>query len=302
MILAAGLSPAWQRILAFDRFLAGEVNRAVEAQACASGKVINVGIALSQLGSDSRTLTVVGGATGQGIRDEFAANDIPATWIETDVATRTCTTILDRTAGVTTELVENTSPIGIDAIQEFADAFREHAASADVVVITGSSPPGTPPTFYRDLLRDTPARCVLDIHGDDLWAALQARPFVVKPNRDELSATLRRDLSSDDDLVSAMRELNGQGAEWVVVTHGPVPVWMTSVSDTIRVEPPTVDVVNPIGCGDCMAAGIAWGVAQGKSPTEWLRLGIAAAADNAGQLLPARLDPQRVRSLAESLV
>lgn len=301
MILAAGLSPAWQQILVFDRFRVGDVNRAVETHACASGKVINVGMALFHLGSDSHTLTVIGGTTGQGIRDEFAANGIPATWIETDVPTRTCTTILDRSTGVTTELVENTSPIGNNVLQRFADEFRQHAAAGDVVVITGSSPPGTPPTLYRDLLRAAPARCILDIRGDELLAALETRPFVVKPNRDELAATVRRELWNDDDLLAAMRELNGQGAEWVIVTDGCRPVWMTSAEETIRVPPATVDAVNPIGCGDCLAAGIAWGIAQGRPAAEWLRLGIAAAAENAVQLLPARLDPQRVRTLAESM-
>jgi tagatose 6-phosphate kinase len=298
VILAAGLAPAWQQIFAFDRFQAGEVNRAADAESCASGKVINVGLALFHLGVESRTLTVVGGRAGQGIREEFAASNIPATWIETDVPTRTCTTILDRSAGVTTELVENAPPLGADALKRFASAFKRHVASADAVVITGSNPPGTPATFYRDLLRAAPARCILDIRGDELLAALETRPFVVKPNRDELAATVGRDLSSDDELLRAMRELNERGAEWAVVTDGAGPVWMTSTDATFRLQSLKVDVVNPIGCGDCLAAGIAWSIAQGASPAEWVQLGIAAAAENASQLLPARLDPQRVRSLA----
>ena len=39
MIVAAGLTPAWQQILRFDALRLGEVNRAVEAHWCASGKV-----------------------------------------------------------------------------------------------------------------------------------------------------------------------------------------------------------------------------------------------------------------------
>jgi len=301
VILAAGLSPAWQQIFAFERFETGEVNRAAEARTCASGKVINVGRALFQLGVESRTLAVVGGRAGQGIRDEFAASNIPATWIETDVPTRSCTTILDRSNGITTEIVENALSIGFDVLDRFAAAFMAHATSADIVVITGSNPPGTPATFHRNLLRAAPSRCILDIRGDELLAALETRPFVVKPNRDELAATLGRDLSGDDDLLRAMRELNARGAEWAVVTDGSGPVWMTSADATIRFQPPAVDVVNPIGCGDCLAAGMAWGVSQGRAPAEWLRIGIAAAADNAAQLLPARLDRDRVAEFVRIL-
>ena len=49
MILAAGLSPAWQQIVVLDDLKTGEVNRAREVHWCASGKVINVGMALHAL-------------------------------------------------------------------------------------------------------------------------------------------------------------------------------------------------------------------------------------------------------------
>ena len=52
MILAAGLTPAWQQILSFDQFTLGEVNRARRSVWCGSGKVLNVGCALRQLGSE----------------------------------------------------------------------------------------------------------------------------------------------------------------------------------------------------------------------------------------------------------
>ena len=51
MILAAGLTPAWQQILSFRRFIPGEVNRAEQSIWCGSGKVLNVGCALHHLGA-----------------------------------------------------------------------------------------------------------------------------------------------------------------------------------------------------------------------------------------------------------
>ena len=301
MILAAGLSPAWQQILVFDRFATGEVNRVEEVHTCASGKVINVGLALAALKVESHTLTVVGGTTGQGIREEFRSRNIAATWIESDVSTRICTTIIDRSADATTELVENTAPLPQEIVDRFAAAFRELAVDAKSVVITGSSPHGTPATLYRDLLSDVAVPCVLDIRGAELLAALECSPYVVKPNRDELAATLGRDLSTDKLLLDAMRELNRRGAQWVVVTDGAKPVWITSRDASYRIAPPQIEVVNPIGCGDCLAAGIAWGAEQGLPPVDSVRLGIATAAENAARLLPARIDASRVRSLAAAI-
>jgi len=298
VILAAGLTPAWQQILLFDRFATGEVNRAREAHWCASGKVINVGRGLFHLGAESRTLSLVGGATGESIRREFAGAGISARWVETSSATRVCTTILDAGRGMTTELVENTAAATSNELSAFARAFAEEASRAGVVVLSGSLPAGAPSEYYRDLMRGCSARVILDVRGAELLAALDARPWLVKPNREELARTLQADLTSDAALIDAMRELNRRGAEWVVVTRGPSATWATSGGQVYRARPPACEVVNPIGCGDALCAGIAWSIDRGEGPLEALRMGMGAAADNLGQLLPCRLDPRRVRELA----
>ena len=71
MILAAGLTPAWQQILVLDRLQIGEVNRAREAVWCGSGKVLNAGIAAHWLGGPSRTLAPLGGYPREQISAEF---------------------------------------------------------------------------------------------------------------------------------------------------------------------------------------------------------------------------------------
>ena len=79
-------------------------------------------------------------------------------------------------------------------------------------------------------------------------------------------------------------------------TQGSAPVWLCSQAETYRLDPPPADrVVNPIACGDGMAAAIAWGVREGREMVEAVQLGIAAAAENLAQLLPCRLDPANVR-------
>jgi 1-phosphofructokinase family hexose kinase len=317
-ILAAGLSPAWQQILVFDEFSPGEVNRAWEVHWCGSGKVLNVGIALTRMATSdnrgtSRILSVIGTRARAAIDLEFAQLGVDCRWIETTVETRICTTIVDRSIGRTTELVENARPLTTDEVARFGQAFTEEARDADVVVLTGSLPHvvaslrdaqarlgETRPrdAFYRELLQATRARAILDIRGRELLAALESRPFCVKPNRDELSATLGRALASDDELHTAMRELNERGAEWVVVTHGADAVWASHGEKLYKFLPPRIQsVVNPIGSGDCLAAGIAWATASGKDMIEAIQFGIAAACDNVGQLLPARIDARRIAEL-----
>jgi 1-phosphofructokinase family hexose kinase len=301
VIVAAGLSPAWQQIMSFESLRWGEVNRARSAHWCASGKVLNVGIALAHLQAQSLTIAPLGGLAGQAIADEFARLQVPARWIEAEASTRVCTTLLEADGPRTTELVENAGAIAIAELVHFEAAYLEAARSAQAVVLAGSIPSGAEPDLFRRLLQQTQAPAILDIRGPELTAALVCRPLVVKPNREELGHTIGKVLESDADLHSAMHELNERGAQWVVVSQGRHAVWVTSAGRLYRLQPPTVGLVNAIGSGDCLAAGIAWQIAQGREPLDAIRVGMAAASLNATMLLPGRLDPAEVLALAETI-
>jgi tagatose 6-phosphate kinase len=301
LIIAAGLTPAWQQIVRLEGFRPAEVNRALDVHWCASGKVLNVGIALAHLGAPSETIALAGGSTGERIQREFTSLGIHAQWIPAHWATRVCTTILDIWSGEATELVENAGPVTADELARFAQVYAERASQARVAILTGSLPSGAPSTFFRDLLSNTPCPVVLDIRGEELRAALERPVFLVKPNRQELAHTVGRLLVSDTQLRAAMNELNHCGAEWVVVTDGALPAWASSQGRQYRLTPPKLLPVNPIGAGDCLAAGIAWALAEGAAPLDAIRTGIAAGAESVLQLLPARLDSQSVRARADSI-
>ncbi len=297
MILAAGLTPAWQQTMRFAQLRPGEVNRAAEVHWDASGKNLNVGAALAALGSPSRTLSPAGGWSGRAIRDNFQQRGLAATWIECAAPTRVCTTLLE--ASSATELVENAAPLSDDELSAFHEAYRNCVADVEHVVLTGSLPRGTPTTFYRDLLRATRCPAVLDVRGPELLAALECKPRVVKPNREELQSTTLKPLRDRADVLQAMRDLIAKGAQAVVVTQGKDAVWVVEAHDAWELTPPLVSpVVNPIGCGDCLAAGLAAGLQRGLPLLDAVRLGMAAAADNLPQLLPARLAAARVERIA----
>lgn len=297
MILSAGLTPAWQQILRFDTLRLGDVNRAREVLWCASGKVLNAARAVHHLGASVRALTVVGGTTGQEIRGDLAQLGIAARCIECGPPTRICTTLLDGASQTATELVPNAAELDGAGREAFRAAYTEEAATAAVVILIGSLPAGTPSGFYRHLIARTPGKVLLDARGPELLEALHARPFLVKPNRGELERTLGRDLSDDRALFDGLRDINERGAEWVVITDGRNPLHARSRDGLFRFQPVPRPVVNPIGCGDCLTAGIAWALAQGHDPIESIRRGVAVAASKVGQLLPGVVDREEVESL-----
>lgn len=302
MILAAGLSPAWQQIMRFDAFRAGAVNRAAEVRWCASGKVVNVAVALAQLGAPVEIITTVGGSTGDALQSEVTQMDIAGHWIGTQAATRVCTTIVDERNGTVTELIENTGPITAGELQRFQSEYLRNVGRARLVVFSGSLPEGAPATLIRDLLQATPCPAILDVRGEELLAALACRPLVVKPNRDELARTFGDSSGNEQDLRRTIAQLHERGAQWVVVTDGADPVRVSGPGRSCTLVPPKTKIVNPIGAGDCLAAAAAWGIFQGQHPVDALRLGMAAAADNVARLLPARLDRNACARLAATIL
>jgi tagatose 6-phosphate kinase len=301
LILAAGLTPAWQQIYLLDGLYPGAVNRAREAYACASGKSVNVALALHHLGTESQALVPLGGAAGESLARDLDALRVRYHRITVGSPTRVCTTLVAAEGGAATEIVENAGALTPAELAGLVRTYEELARDARFVVLSGSLTEGASATFYQDLLARTSCPAVLDARGPELLAALARKPLVVKPNRDELARTLGRSLDDDAVLERALREIGEHGAQWVVVTHGCDPVVVLGDGRLHRFWPATIEVVNPIASGDCLAAGIVWGLSEGRDVVDSIRLGLACAADNAQQLLPARLDPARILRLAEGI-
>ncbi len=294
MIVVAGLSPAWQQIMRFDVLRLGEVNRASKVDWCASGKVVNVALALARLGVPVEMVCMYGGSSGDQVCCDVENAGVIGHWVRTASSTRVCTTLLEAGSAKVTELVENTAAASQRELDAFRVTYHRVVERAELVVLAGSLPAGAPPNFYRELLSETPCPAILDFRGPELWAALEFQPLLVKPNREELALTVGRELSNQSDVRDAVAELHQRGAQWVAITDGGRPMLVSGPTGQFSLVPPTVEVVNPIGSGDCLAAGVAWGIVEKREMPECLRRGVAAAAENVGQLLPARLDPRAV--------
>jgi tagatose 6-phosphate kinase len=301
VILAAGLTPAWQQLVRLPQLNCGEVNRALDTGWCASGKVLNVARAVHSLGGSVNTLCLVGGTTGDQIRREFEEQTMPAEWVITPTPTRVCTTLLDQQTGQATEIVENSAAVGQTELDEFVARYARLVPQAELVVLSGSLPAGTPTDFYARLLSMTRCPVILDARGPELEACWIHRPWLVKPNREELSQTVRHALANEHAVLQAARECQRRGAQRVVISDGSRALWAVAESAAI-VTPATIRVVNPIGCGDCLAAGIAVATVEGQPWIDAVRLGMAAAANNAEQFWPAQLNRERVSELALGIV
>lgn len=295
MIAALGLSPAWQQIVELAGLELGEVNRATAVHWCASGKVLNVAIALQSLGATYRALSPLGGLAGDAMRGQLEQMEILGDWVETSAPSRVCTTLL--APGQTTEIVENAARLDSQEVQRLSQHCRELASRAEFTICTGSSPGGVSPTFWHDCLEGIETQLLLDLRGRELLSLLPLKPLFVKPNRQELSATVGEALETEAACWNAIQTLHDQGARWVLVTYGAELALLSGPGGKYRLQPAKVKTVNPIGCGDSLTAGTAFRLQLGDDLPTAIRFGMAAAAENAEQLLPARLDGRRVEEL-----
>lgn len=93
-------------------------------------------------------------------------------------------------------------------------------------------------------------------------------------NRDE-AAVLAGSAMTPPDMAKAMR---GRGARAALVSLASEGVVLADANDCIALPAPQVTVRDVTGAGDGLVAGTLFGLAQGRSFADCVRLGIAAAA------------------------
>eukprot|EP00729_Bicosta_minor_P014797 gene14797-7960_t len=142
-------------------------------------------------------------------------------------------------------------------------------------------------------------KVIIDTSGAALRPALEAAPFAWKPNREELEAFLGRELSTQPEQLAAAVELQAKyRISWIVVSdgaRGAICVGETEAwQGSITLDPETDVIVNTVGCGDAMVAGMLDSLLRGWTAEAALKRMIAAASanmlsDGAGTILPEHL-------------
>ena len=152
----------------------------------------------------------------------------------------------------------------------------------ELIVASGSLPPGVPDEFYgwlARLVRERGGRLILDTSGRALAAAVKEGVFLIKPSLRELAALSHESVEHEPEQESAALQIIETGqCEAVVVSLGPAGVLLVSRDGCERMRSPTVPVRSRVGAGDSMVAGIALSLANDFPLGEAVRFGVAAGA------------------------
>lgn len=286
MIYTVTLNPAIDYVVRLEAPMqTGAVNRAAGEDYVLGGKGINVSGVLAELGCPSVALGFVAGQTGQWLEEGLRAQGLYTDFIHLPQGmTRINVKIKD---GRETELNGAGPVITDDAMQALyqkLDALKPQ----DVLVLAGSIPACLPADTYEALLsrlEGKGVRTVVDAAGVLLAKVLPLSPFLVKPNREELTELVGRVLPDDAAVAQAAQELRQRGARNVLVSMaGDGALLLDETGQLHRSAAPQGKVVNSVGAGDSMLAGFVAGFLQTGSYQEALRLGTACGSATAFSL------------------
>jgi len=309
VITAVALNPAWDRTYRVSRLDPGESHRVELACVVPGGKAINAARVIRLLGGDVTVTGLLGIEDAEHFSRPLRTMEIGTEFVVTRAGTRNTVAVLETAGGRVTEFRERGGPITGDEQRAFASRFRRLLRRARLVVCSGSLPEGLEEDYYRRLIQSADEAEVpvfVDASGEVLRRALDARPYLVKQNLEEVLQLGFPSVPQRGDPVDVGCEgavqLVARGVSVAVVSlgdEGAVMAWeggMAHARLSLGCE-----VANPVGSGDAMVGAMAYAYVGGLDPMEWLRLGVAAGAANALETTAGTLSPGRFRRLVEGV-
>lgn len=282
MIYTVTFNPALDYIISLKELIPGEVNRMLTEQMLPGGKGINVSTVLKNLGHENTALGFIAGFTGFEIKKRLEAMGISTDFIELKEGNSRINVKLK--ADKETEI----NGIGPKISEiELAELFRklDRIHSGDYLVLAGSIPASLPDTIYETImeyLQGRNIRIVVDATGELLKKVLAFQPFLVKPNKAELSELYGRKLTDRGEVIKAAEWLKREGAANVMVSMaGEGAVLLDEKGEVHDRKAAKGTVVNSVGAGDSMVAGFLAGYLETGDYEKAFCMGMCAGSASA---------------------
>jgi len=235
----------------------GGVNRIGTVTRRAGGKGVNVACVLGQLGYPAHTCGFLGGATGVALTRLLSDSTVTQSWTTIEEETRCTTAVVDDTS--TTLLNEPGPRVSSGDWRRLSQDVAGRSRPGDVVVLSGSCPPGTTKDDLTDFIaavHGSGALILVDTSGPLLTAAADAGADLLKPNQHELA-----EATGTEDVVAGAKALIARGARAVAVSCGEegmvVVAGRSPQARAWRAAPAEVVRGNPTGAGDAVVAALA---------------------------------------------
>ena len=279
MIYTLTLNPSLDYLLDTPDFTVGKTNRSVSDSLHFGGKGINVSYVLKQLGIQSVCLGFTAGFTGDELEKMFVSNGLACDFVRVKKG-NTRINVKIRNEEITEINAQGPEFFSQDVEKLFKKL--ETLSDGDTLILAGSTPKGLD-NIYSDIMKhlsNKSVRFVVDTSGQKLLDCLEYKPFLIKPNKDELSEIVGQSLEDDQAIVTAAGKLKEMGAVNVLVSLGGDGALLVDEKNQVhRVHAHKITPVSTVGAGDSMVAGFLAGTDKGYDYA--LMLGNACGAATA---------------------
>lgn len=283
MITTITFNPSIDRMYRVSSMNIGEVQRVVSAKATAGGKGINVTKVCKILQEEPLAMGFLGGYNGEFIKEELRKLDIKNKFTKINQETRNCLNIITDDK-VSTEFLEKGPILEDGDLEKFENDIKEVMKSTKILVASGSYCQNIPLDYYEkigNLCRENNVKFILDTSGEALKVALKSKPYLIKPNTDEIKQLLNIDIESRDEVISAGKKLIEMGAENVCISLGKDGMIYLNAEEVYEAKVPKIEAVNTVGSGDSTIAAFSVGILRGYEIEELLKLSNACGISNA---------------------
>lgn len=298
-IITLSLNPAFDIHCDIPDFAPYHENLAHITSSDAGGKGINISRALCENGVENLAFVILGDENGASFEQALVRDGLD--FRKLTVKGRIRENITCHTPGVPETRI-SFEGFRVDEAQ-LELAYQQLAGDIDrdtVVTFSGRVPSGVDVRSVKDLLgrfAQQGARLVIDSRSFSLADLREMRPWLIKPNQEEISGYLEREITDLEQVAEAAQQLRQDGIENVMVSMGAQGALLVCDKGVFAASAPVVDVCSTVGAGDSAIAGFLAANRTNTRAQEWLRTAVAygsAACLTQGTRPPRKTDILRL--------
>ena len=298
MIYTITLNPSIDYIVRLDKLVTGITNRTSSEEYYYGGKGINVSLVLAELGLDSTAYGFVAGFTGKAIENGIRNDHIITDFIKLKEGISRINIKIK--AGEETEINGQGPHITEQELERLLQKI-DRLSNGDTLVLAGSIPNTMPDDVYERMMeriRFKSVRIVVDATKKLLVNSLKYKPFLIKPNRQELSEIFDVEVKTEDDIERYAKELQKLGARNVLISLGGEGAMLIDENGKkYKAGVMKEKVLNTVGSGDSMVAGFVAGYEKSGDYAYALKIG--SVCGNATAFLPGLATKEKIEELLE---
>ena len=223
----------------------------------AGGKGVNISRALAHNGIDNLALAILGEENADSFIRGLVADGVTYDAITVPGRIRENLTI-HVADGTETRLSFPGFPVTEDLLGRVEEKLMALADSDTVITMTGRVPEGMAVEDVMAVLDKAAAkgaRIVIDSRSFTLEHLKTMKPWLIKPNQEEISAYLGREVNTLEETLREAQALHADGIENVMISMGGDGALLVCSEGTFIAQPPKVEVLSTIGAGDSSIAG-----------------------------------------------